>query len=104
MWNNERARMSSGIFESNIYLLSPVTETPVVSLTKKSTIHTTSTTTTARLFMLANNELSSHRAGTVSNSAMSENHRKLPGPYCPQYTGTSKQTNKVKETLSHSGI
>lgn len=87
-----------------MYAESPVTEAPTINRTKKSTIHINSSSPIEISIMLANNELSNQSAGTVSSRAMSENHRKFPGPYCLKYTGNRTRTNRVNETFSQSGM
>src|SRR4026209_2536166 len=87
-----------------MYAESPVSEGPTISLAKKSTIQINSRRPIERRIILANSELSSQSAGTVSSRARSENHRKFPGPYCFQYTGNKTRTNRVNDTFSHSGI
>ena len=76
--------MNNPIPGSNIYALRPIKNRPVASRKKKSAFQTASRRTTETAIMLTSNALSSQSAGTNTSKAISENQRKLAGPYFRQ--------------------
>ena len=76
--------MNNGIFGSNIYALNPTNDLPVARWKKKSMFQSASKNITEMASMLASSAFSSQSAGTSASRAISENQRKLVGPYCRQ--------------------
>src|SRR5688500_14782838 len=81
----------------------PIGDWPMIRPMKKSTFHATSGSRHNSI-MPASSGLSSHSAAAVASRTMSENHRKLAGPYFTQYTGTMTSTIAVYASFSHNGI